>query len=234
MDPWESISISNITRFCVLVLSACLCSCEVGSSDSVTRNVGLDVSGFYQHPNHPAQKLVAENTGLAVTSLSLNQTGDQLEARDNNGSSFSGTIGEASDSSASFTLEGQTTAGQSATISGTITVDGGNATMRGTWIEPSLYSTVYGVGTVPTNASPVEEFRVEPSSATISTNSSIDLTIIGGQPGGDVSWSNHSIGSLTEISDNVVRYTAFGMPGTNTITATAADGRTSTATIVQH
>lgn len=211
-----------------------LCGCEVGSSDSVTRNVGFDVTGFYQHPNYPAQKLVAENTGSPITSLSLNQTGDQLEARDNNGIVFSGTIGDASDSSASFTLEGETTAGQSATISGTITVDGGNATMRGTWIEPSLYSTVYGIGTVPTTASPVEDFRIEPSSATISTNSSIDLTIIGGQPGGDVSWSNHSIGSLTEVSDNVVRYTAFGMPGTNTITATAQDGRTLTATIVQH
>lgn len=220
--------------FVVLLFVASITGCEIGSADSVTRNVGHDVSGFYQHPSHPAQKLVAENTGSAITSLSVRQAGDQLEARDNNGIAFVGTIGEASDSSASFTLEGQTTAGQSATISGTLSVDGGNATMRGTWIEPSLYSTVYGIGTVPTNASPVEDFRIEPSSATISTNSSIDLTIIGGQPGGDVSWSNHSIGSLAEISDNVVRYTAFGMTGTNTITAIAQDGRTATATIVQH
>ena len=52
---------------------------------------------------------------------------------------------------ATITLSGMTTAGQDGTISGSITVEGSTATMRGTWIEPSLSSTVYGQATVPSN-----------------------------------------------------------------------------------
>jgi hypothetical protein len=57
----------------------------------------------------------------------------------------------------SVTLKGNTASGAEATISGQIFVNGNKGVLQGTWIEPTLYSTVYGeasvVGVV-TNAPP--------------------------------------------------------------------------------
>ncbi len=81
--------------------------------------------------------------------MNLIQDGDRLQAIDNNGLIFRGSIGSAvSDSetggqrSATFTLNGQTTTGQEGIISGTIVVIGNQATMTGTWAEPTLFGNV--------------------------------------------------------------------------------------------
>jgi hypothetical protein len=137
--------------------------CETDSAETIIREVGLNVTGLYANRGSTTTtsgtevtegNLVADNSGNPITQLNLRQYGDQLEAVDNNGIIFKGTIGNVSDDTASITLEGQTTAGQPATISAIITVPVGSsdATMQGTWIEPSRYSTVYGKATVPENA----------------------------------------------------------------------------------
>ena len=137
--------------FSLLLVSALVfLGCEVGSSDSASRTVGFDVTGYYRNddPKVNYGRVVGNNTGAAITTLDLRQSGDQLSANDNNGLLWSGSIGDGGD----FQMSGRTTAGNEGTMAGTIEVSGDSATMRGTYIEASLYSTIYAQATVPTNA----------------------------------------------------------------------------------
>lgn len=124
--------------------------CDGDSSESIVRNVTLLVSGFYQNGGNPIPQ---NQTGNPVTSLNLAQSGDQLSAKDNNGHLFKGSIGRATESEASFTLTGKTTAGQDVTISGTIkvAVDSTEGVMQGTWLEPSIAAPLFARATVPQN-----------------------------------------------------------------------------------
>lgn len=129
-----------------------LTACNLESANSVSRTVGADVNGVYSYDSGECSnngKFVSANTGAPVTSFDLRQTGDNLEAIDNNGIIFRGTIGVVFDDTASFTLEGNTTAGNSVTVSGTIEVGGGEGVMRATWIEDSLFGTVCGTANGP-------------------------------------------------------------------------------------
>ena len=131
----------------MLVLTAC----SVDSANSVVRSVNANVAGVYRNSDSNSNngKLVSANTGSSVTSLDVRQAGDQLEAVDNNGIIFRGTIGDVLDGIASFNLAGRTTAGNKALISGNITIGSGQGTMRGTWIEDSLFGTVFGIANGP-------------------------------------------------------------------------------------
>lgn len=123
--------------------------CTIDSADSVIRSVGLNVSGLYN-----GSPLVQRNTGASIQSMNVIQDGDSLQGVDNNGVPFKGTIGavqrgdSGGSSSATFQLKGTTTAGAEGIISGTITVTGTEAIMRGTWAEPALFSTVAGTASV--------------------------------------------------------------------------------------
>ena len=152
-----------------------LLGCEIDSADSVVRNVEINYAGFYVGDGG---SLVSQQTGAKTTSLNLRQTGDQLEAVDNNGIVFRGTLGSIVDETANFVLDGSTTAGQSVTIDGTLTASGTEGTMRGTWIEPALYGTVSGKATI--NPSPTNS----PSPST-NTNTSVVITVQDGQMLGD-------------------------------------------------
>lgn len=152
-----------------------LLGCEIDSADSVVRNVEINYAGFYVGDGG---SLVSQQTGAKTTSLNLRQTGDQLEAVDNNGIVFRGTLGSIVDETATFVLDGATTAGQSVTIDGTLTASGTEGTMRGTWIEPALYGTVSGKATI--NPSPTNS----PSPST-NTNTSVVITVQDGQVLGD-------------------------------------------------
>lgn len=124
-------------------LASLLCGCE-GSSSSTHRDVSLSVRGVYTHPDGNP---VARTSGQPVMSLNLMQTGDRLQAFDNNNILFKGSIGQVfsgTTPSASITLEGASTTGAKAIITGTIEVSGTEGTLRGQWIEDSLFSTVYG------------------------------------------------------------------------------------------
>lgn len=154
------ISPARLCQLTVAGLGFCVCfaaltilsACSVDSADSVIRSVGADVDGVYQHDGsaNNGGKFVSQNTGAQVTSLDLRQDGDQVQAIDNNGIVFRGTIGNVVDNNASFTLSGSTTAGSGVTISGNIEIGGGQGVMRATWIEDSLFASVYGVANGPT------------------------------------------------------------------------------------
>jgi len=157
------------------VASLFLLGCEIDSADSVVREVGINYSGFYVGDGG---NLVSQQTGAKTTSLNLRQTGDQLEAVDNNGITFRGTIGTVVDDTASFVLDGATTAGQSVTIDGTLTASGTEGTMRGTWIEPVVIGTVSGQATI--NPSPTNN-----PTPTTNTNTSVVITVKDGEPLGE-------------------------------------------------
>jgi hypothetical protein len=101
---------------------------------------------------------VSNNSGNSITSLDLRQTGDSLEAVDNNGRLWRGNLGEVQNGSSSFELNGQTTAGREGTFSGTLSSSGGGSsgsvsnaqgTMQGTYIESDRYSTFFATATIP-------------------------------------------------------------------------------------
>ena len=147
------------------LLSLALCStallylgCEIDSADEFLRNVTTDFTGFYDNPN--GGNLVEKNSGEAITTLDLRQTGDRLEAVDNNGSIWRGTLGEVRNGTTTFSMDGRTTDGTEGTFSGTLSSsDGGTSasgttasvqgTMQGTYIEFDRFSTFYGTATIP-------------------------------------------------------------------------------------
>lgn len=147
----------------VLLLGLCavgvLPGCEVGSPNDVVAGANGNFSGNYVGTTNNA--LVANNSGSAVSSLSVSQTGNQLQAVDNNGILFKGTIGDilgatttgtnsssSGSAHATFTLNGMTTAGQTVTINGNLSASGSAATMTGIWTEPGLYSSINGTATI--------------------------------------------------------------------------------------
>ena len=127
--------------------------CSVDSSDEFYRDVGVDFTGYYTPKS--GDRIVVNNSGAAITTLNLIQTGDDLQAVDNNGRIFKGTIGEVIDQTASFTMEGPTTTGSEGTFAGNLRKTGDtSADMSGTWVEADRFSTFAATGSVsptPTN-----------------------------------------------------------------------------------
>ena len=139
-----------------------LTGCEVGSPDTSIRQVGISVDGLYAG-TLTGGRLTSRNSGAAVTQLNLRQTGSSLEATDNNGIRFAGSINGESSSRAPFTLEGRTTAGAVVNIVGTINVSGTTASMIGSWVEPSLIGDIQASASVTTNAPPSSTIVINPS-----------------------------------------------------------------------
>jgi hypothetical protein len=213
-------AIAGITATLLLV------GCEIDSAESSTRNVDILVSGFYEHPSG---RLVDQNTGNPILSMDLRQTGDQLEGIDNNGNIFKGTIGQVDGTLATFNIDGMTTAGADGTISGSIEVSSTEGTgtddgiMRGTWIEPTITSTVYGEATVPENSSGCDGFSLTISDDTLSDGETATLTVAAGT--GPYQWET-TAGSLnaTETDSASNTYTAEGTNSSATISVTDANG----------
>ena len=127
-----------------LVLPILHGGCRIDSADSVSRNVGVNVNGLYRNNG---SRVVSRNSGAAITQFNIIQDGGRLQAIDNNGQIFRGDIGsvsgqEGTGRSATFTLQGETTVGAEAVITGTFTVNGGQSIMQGTWAEPAMFGTV--------------------------------------------------------------------------------------------
>ncbi|HBA84454.1 MAG TPA: hypothetical protein DCZ95_10205 [Verrucomicrobia bacterium] len=218
-----------LTILALLPLSLLICGCEVGSGDDFVRTVDVDFSGRYDATSEADSQFVSPaNSGKRVTSLNLRQTGDQLEAIDNNSLVFSGSIGNISDATASFILEGVTTANQPVTINGTLTGEGTTAVMSGTWVEPGLFAYINGDATI--NPIPTNPTLSVSGSASMSVNSSQTLTAAGGT--GNYQWSlSSTIGTLNPNTGASVTYAATQ---TGSQTVTVNDGNTSaTLTITQ-
>ncbi len=197
--------------------------CEISSPTSVARDVGslgtsVNITGFYQNiSSNNNARIVAESSGEPIETLDLRQAGDLLEAIDNNGNVFHGTIGDVVGTLVNITLDGKTTAGAVGTISGSVSVGGvqGNSegTMTGTWIEPDQFSTVYATATIPgftqnnnptnnpgtfqltVNVSPSGAGTVNPSSGSFASGSTVTLTATPASGHTFSSWSGDASGS---------------------------------------
>ncbi len=144
-----SVRAARWTLGVAIVISAILSvGCRLQSGDSVVRRVGINVSGNYSGNGNP---LISNNTGARIRSMNVIQDGDRLQGIDNNGTIFRGNIGSVTDNgaSATFNMEGQTTAGAEGVMSGTFTaINDNRVRMTGTWAEPTLFSTISGTADV--------------------------------------------------------------------------------------
>ncbi len=204
--------------------------CEIGSPEDVSREVGILLAGFYANPGG---RLVSQNSGAPIKTMNILQNGDRIEGVDNNGLVFRGRIGSATGSRATITLEGRTTAGHAGVLQATVDVSGSTATMRGTWIEATLYGTVYGQATVPTNGGGGGgNLVINPSGViTVARGSSTSFTASGGT--GSYSWSVTvpTLGAINGSGSTVI-YVAANVTGTQTVRVTSG-GTTRSTTVIQ-
>jgi len=215
---------------CVLVgaIMGCFLGCEVDSGDTATRDVDINVWGYYKNPT--GGTMVTPCSGSCMASLDLRQHGDELEGIDDHGAIYRGTIGSVNGETkvASYTLNGKSSAGIDVTMNGHIQISGDLATMSGTWIEPNLFGTIYAQTTAPSQ--PSNALTVTASPTSISTSQSSSLTVNGGT--GSYTWSLPSpvYGNLSTTSGSSTTFT----PSTNgTQTISVTDGSTSaSATVV--
>lgn len=141
----------------VLPVIALIIGCNGDSAESLSREIGIDISGYYANNGG---NLAGNQTGNPVTGFDVRQQGAKLEAVDSNGILFKGSIDAVADQYP-FTLNGETTIGQKVTISGNFNVNGTSSAMQGTWIEDSLTGSFYAMATIPdqTQEEPEEEGR---------------------------------------------------------------------------
>ncbi len=246
--------------------------CEVDSADDVQRVVGVDFTGFYRNPNTltntsvsgsgsnavtnaviVTQNITSRNSGTPITSLDLRQNGDRLEAIDNAGNVWKGSLGEFNGTSSSFELVGRTTAGTEGRFSGILTT-GGTAndsnvtsvaategTMSGTYIEETFFGTFYAEATIPGiivdnggGGGSGSGLSISPPSATLNANgSSQSFSVSGGS--GNYAWSvSGASGSLSSTTGSSVNYTRTSS-GNNTITVSDVNdsSKVASATIIQ-
>lgn len=153
---------------------AILSACSIESANDVIRQVNVNVAGVYRNNDSSRNggRFVSVNSGSQVTFLDVRQTGNQLEAIDNNAIIFRGTVGDPRDNQAQFNIEGRTTAGNRALISGTISIGDGRGIMSATWIEDNLVGTVYGVANGPSIST-----NQPPPTNNVPTNGTNDVNI---------------------------------------------------------
>lgn len=225
-----------------LVLAACsmlsslvfLAGCNVSNGDEVVRNVDTDYSGFYTNPNG---NVVGTVSGASISSLDLIQTGDRLQAVDNNGQIFRGSISRSNEGSATFSMEGTTTSGIKGIIAGSLTGSGTSGTMRGNYVEDNLFSTVFGTASIPganTNSTgnATTTLTISPSgNITLASGGTRTFTASGGS--GTYSWvvSNSTVGRVNPTTGATTTYTAL-TAGTQTVTV-SNNGATASTTITQ-
>jgi len=226
---------------------AVLVGCELSNSPNDTvRNVSVDFTGFYDNDGAP---LTTSQTGADITEMNLIQTGDRLEAVDNNGIIFKGTLGEVTvdssgQASSIINLSGRTTANGDVTISGTIIGQQNQGVIHGTWIEPTLFGQFLAKGTISTintndggggtDTNGTSDVSIDPASATLTISGETrSFRASGGS--GSYEWQlANSSGSLNNNTGSSVTYTRTGS-GNNTISVrdSSDNSKTDSATITQ-
>ena len=222
--------ITRLLTAAALLAMGLISACTIDSADEFYRDVSVNFSGFYE--NETTGKIVSNNSGNSITSLDLRQTGDSLEAVDNNGRIWRGNLGEVQDSTSSFELNGQTTAGREGTFSGTLSGSGTAGTMKGTYIESDRFGTFSATATIPGSTDGGDDggggsVSISPPSSTLSSNGLTQVfTATGGS--GDYRWSlsAESRGTLDRSSGSSVTYTRL-TSGNNTISVEDAQNTSS-------
>ena len=220
--------------------------CDVDSVDStssvVSDNSGTiyNFAGMYMNPNNSSSTNSAlpivfpegRQSGVALTWMRLLQYGSVLEAYDNASQKWSGSISSLQGSTATFSLRGQTSAGQAVDIVGTMTYASQQSTIDAAWIEPAFSGTFNARATVtPANTnSPAPALTLAPTSASLNTNVvTATFTATGGSGSYVWSVSDTTRGTVSPSTGSTVVYTSTRVAGSNTIRVTDTAGATRTA-----
>lgn len=233
------------------LLTLAFAGCDIESTDSVTAvpsdNEGniYNYSGLYMSASNTSGSTAGyaglvfpagRQSGITLTWMRLLQYGSVIEAYDNAGLTWTGSVSVQNDAVASFSLSGRTTAGASVEIAGTLTYVSQLSTMDATWIEPGFSGSIFAQATVSpvVTSKPPAKLSISPSSVSLSTNDTTqDFTVSGGTApyrwtatGGTVSPSEGSTvtfttaytdGSVSVIDANsnsasaTITYTASGV-----------------------
>lgn len=229
--PFRALALALALPLAALVLAGC----DVDSTDSTTAvmsdNEGniYNYSGLYMSITNTSGSTngygtlvfpAGRQSGTALIWMRLLQYGSALEAYDNAGLAWSGNVSAQNGETASFSLQGRTTAGNSVEIFGTLDYAAQLSTMDATWIEPGFAGSIFAQATVSpvaTNSpvvtnTPTGNVSVSPTSKTLSTNGQFQVfTASGGD--GSYTWSyvgtGGSLASATGTTNTFTR-TAIG------------------------
>ena len=229
--PFRALAFALALPLAALVLAGC----DVDSTDSTTAvmsdNEGniYNYSGLYMSITNTSGSTngygtlvfpAGRQSGTALIWMRLLQYGSALEAYDNAGLAWSGNVSAQNGETASFSLQGRTTAGNSVEIFGTLDYAAQLSTMDATWIEPGFAGSIFAQATVSpvaTNSpvvtnTPTGDVSVSPTSKTLSTNGQFQVfTASGGD--GSYTWSyvgtGGSLASATGTTNTFTR-TAIG------------------------
>lgn len=221
-------------------LSALLAGCDVGSADSTTAVIAdndgtiYNFAGLYMHPStsgtnavplvYPNQEGGSRPSGRLITSMRLLQYGRTLEAFDSEGQTWSGSISALQSGTATFSLQGRTTAGQAVEVAGTLIYADQQSTMDATWIEPAYYGSLYARATVApsTTNSPTGDVTLSANSSSASIGEVITLTAAGGT--GSYSWPSSVAFGTFFASGGTATYTRTTGTSADSVSITVSSG----------
>jgi hypothetical protein len=206
------------------LLALGLAACDVESVDSTTANVAdndgtiYNFAGLYANSttNGLAPLVFPTNkqSGVPLTWLRLLQYGSVIEAYDNAGMTWAGSISTIEGGTANFSLRGRTTAGLSTEIAGTLVYADQQSVMDAAWIEPAFSGNLYAIATVApsTTNSPSGNLELAVDDSTVSSNQTVNLTASGGS--GAYTWpSSVSYGTFSGSGSSATYTRTSGTSG---------------------
>ena len=239
--PFRALALALALPLAALVLAGC----DVGSTDSTTAvmadNEGniYNYSGLYMSITNASGSTngygtlvfpAGRQSGTALIWLRLLQYGSALEAYDSAGLAWSGNVSAQNGETASFSLQGRTTAGTSVEIFGTLDYAAQLSTMDATWIEPGFAGSIFAQATVspvttnspsPTNDTGDALF-ITANPTTVSLNGAVQLEADNGT--GTYNWpSSASFGLIVGTGDTAV-YTRTSGTSNNYAVITVTSG----------
>ncbi|NLD89667.1 MAG: hypothetical protein GX634_04915 [Lentisphaerae bacterium] len=217
------------------LLAGLLSACDVDSADSTTAVVSdtdgtiYNFAGLYLPTGTNTEFLVYpfnRQSGVKLTWIRLLQYGNVLEAYDNAGKSWDGSISSITDGNASFNLRGQTTAGAAVEIAGALHYTNQNSTMDAAWIEPGFSGSIFAQAAVASPAinAPESKVTLNGTSTTISLDDTVKLNASGGT---SYRWSvtPTTYGSLAHTGNySTNAYTRTSGTADNSATITVTSG----------
>lgn len=229
------------------LLALAFAGCDIDSVDSTTAVISddngiLNFSGLYMHPDNTDTNIfplvfpTGKQSGTTLTWLRLLQYGSALEAYDNAGMTWSGSVSMQS-GTASFNLQGQTTAGQSVEIFGTLVGNNDSedpeASMDGSWVEPNFYGSIRAKATVaPTSTNtPTSELSLVSSFDSISLSNSVSFTASGCSS--TYTWDCDETFGTFSPADNTAFYIRTSGTSSNSVTVTVHCGSASKSKTVE-
>lgn len=174
----------------------------------------------------------AKQSGTKLTWMRIIQDGSSLQAYDNAGKNWNGSISGMEGSVASFSLDGSTSAGATVVVTGTMSYDNSRSTISAAWLESTGFSgNFFAIGTVsaPTTNTPATSVSISPTSASLTVGSTRTFNANGGNSSYTWRQSNPSCGNLSSTTGDTIIYTGTGT-GSDTLTVSSG-GSSASATL---